>query len=364
MYDADGVAGLNDTSVRANFTRSGEPTRENLTCSHIGDIDANSANYSCTIDMWYFDEAGNWNITVYGKDTNGASAINDSTYFQYNQLQAIVISPTNITFSVSVNSYNQTATNDPTIINNTGNANLTNNIVVNAIDLVGETNASESLLASNFSIGLSTGGSPPAECSGITLQNATDVNITGIVLDRGNLSAGQAQEEIYYCIKEVGAISDQVYSTQGAGNWLIKIALVLVSTVRKKKKKKRRIIIDGLSIPITIFTNKLGGLEGLVKYLKENIGMTYHEIAEILKRDDRTIWTAYNKSIKKQPTKLIIKKTLIFIPISILKNRKLTILEAIIVYLKDKGMRYIEIADLLNRDQRNIWTIYSRAIKK
>jgi hypothetical protein len=135
-------------------------------------------------------------------------------------------------------------------------------------------------------------------------------------------------------------------------------------TSKKKRKKKRRLIIDDLSIPITIFTNKLGGLEGLVKYLKENIGMTYHEIAEITNRNDRTIWTAYNKSVKKQPTKLIVKQTLVFVPVSILKNRKLTILEAVIVYLKDKGMKYIEIAELLNRDQRNIWTIYSRAIKK
>ena len=92
--------------------------------------------------------------------------------------------------------------------------------------------------------------------------------------------------------------------------------------------------------------------------------MTYHEIAELLSRDDRTIWTAYNKATKKQPTKLLISKTLVYIPTSIFKNRKLTILEAVVTYLKDKGMRYVEIANLLNRDQRNIWTIHNRAIKK
>jgi len=133
---------------------------------------------------------------------------------------------------------------------------------------------------------------------------------------------------------------------------------------KKKKKQKRNVIVESLSIPTTVFTNKLGGLEGLVKYLKENLGLTYHEIAELINRNDRTIWTAYNKSVKKQPTKLPIKKTLVFIPISIFKNRKLTILEAMIVYLKDKGMKYVEIAELLGRDQRNIWTIYNRSIKK
>ena len=35
-----------------------------------------------------------------------------------------------------------------------------------------------------------------------------------------------------------------------------------------------------------------------------------------------------------------------------------------IVYLKEQGLKYTEIAKLLDRDQRNIWTIYSKAIKK
>jgi len=123
-------------------------------------------------------------------------------------------------------------------------------------------------------------------------------------------------------------------------------------------------LLDDFSIPITIFTNKLGGLEGVTKYLKENIGLTYSEIAELLNRDDRTIWSSYNKASKKQPTTLNVEKTLVFIPSSIFKNRNLTILEAIVVYLKDKGMKYVEIGKLLNRDQRNIWTIYNRSIKK
>ena len=33
-------------------------------------------------------------------------------------------------------------------------------------------------------------------------------------------------------------------------------------------------------------------------------------------------------------------------------------------YLKEQGLKFSEIAKLLNRDQRNIWTIYSRAVRK
>jgi len=42
----------------------------------------------------------------------------------------------------------------------------------------------------------------------------------------------------------------------------------------------------------------------------------------------------------------------------------MTVLESVIVYLREKDKRYAEIAELLDRDQRNIWTVYSRAIKK
>ena len=91
--------------------------------------------------------------------------------------------------------------------------------------------------------------------------------------------------------------------------------------------------------------------------------MRYITIAKLLNRDQRTIWTAYNKSLKKQKGLIIVKETEIFIPISIF-NKKLTLLEAIVIYLKEKGLKFSEIARLLNRDQRNIWTIYSQAVRK
>ncbi|GAG33093.1 unnamed protein product, partial [marine sediment metagenome] len=115
---------------------------------------------------------------------------------------------------------------------------------------------------------------------------------------------------------------------------------------------------------IEIFSKKLGALEAISKYMKETLNMNYREIAELLNRDERTIWTTYNKARKKQPESIKIEETEISLPLSIFKNKKLTILESVIIYLKQKEMKYIEIADLLNRDQRNIWTIYSRALKK
>ena len=53
------------------------------------------------------------------------------------------------------------------------------------------------------------------------------------------------------------------------------------------------------------------------------------------------------------------------IPTSIFKDRKVSVLEALVEYLKDKkGLSYHEISILINRDERNIWTVYNRAKKK
>lgn len=54
------------------------------------------------------------------------------------------------------------------------------------------------------------------------------------------------------------------------------------------------------SIPLEILNNrKLGMLESVCVYLKDEKDMAYSEIAKILNRDDRTIWASYNKAKKK-----------------------------------------------------------------
>lgn len=54
-------------------------------------------------------------------------------------------------------------------------------------------------------------------------------------------------------------------------------------------------------VPIDLFSQRdVGLLESLVEYLKEHRNMTYHEIAVLLNRDDRTIWTAYNQVKRKR----------------------------------------------------------------
>ena len=53
------------------------------------------------------------------------------------------------------------------------------------------------------------------------------------------------------------------------------------------------------------------------------------------------------------------------IPIEVIQNRSLSLLESIVRFLKEKErMNFHDIGLLLNRDERNIWTVYSRAKEK
>ena len=53
-----------------------------------------------------------------------------------------------------------------------------------------------------------------------------------------------------------------------------------------------------------------------------------------------------------------------YIPMKVFSNRKLSMLESVIYYLREEKYRNKEIASLLNKDARNVWTIWNRARKK
>ena len=81
---------------------------------------------------------------------------------------------------------------------------------------------------------------------------------------------------------------------------------LLLETFKEKYDLSNEEILDIISgkkeesIPIAVFSNsKLSALEIIVKYIKENLGKSYHEIAVLLNRNDRTIWSTYNNSLKK-----------------------------------------------------------------
>lgn len=123
---------------------------------------------------------------------------------------------------------------------------------------------------------------------------------------------------------------------------------------------------EEIKVPLSVFKNdKLSSLEIFVKYLRENLLLSYNQIAELTGRNPATLAVTYNIARKKLPEKFVPEISPYSIPVKVLQDRKLSVLENISSYLKDTfGLNYHSVAVLLNRDDRTIWTVYQRAIKK
>ena len=83
-----------------------------------------------------------------------------------------------------------------------------------------------------------------------------------------------------------------------------------------------------------------------------------------MQKEEKMSLESRNKR-KERNKKIVERLADIKIPPFIFRNTPLSILEAIIDYLKiEQGLNFHEIGVLLDRDERNIWTVYHRAIAK
>ena len=122
---------------------------------------------------------------------------------------------------------------------------------------------------------------------------------------------------------------------------------------------------DEVMIPLSIFNNdNLSILEAIVKYMREELNLKFTEIAKLLNRSNKTIWATYNNSKKKMKEKLVLEDGK-FVPVSIFRARLLSVLESLVEFLNDKyEMRLKEIAKSINRDNRTVWCVHNRAVRK
>ncbi|MBW2976918.1 hypothetical protein KY347_05730 [Candidatus Woesearchaeota archaeon] len=121
-----------------------------------------------------------------------------------------------------------------------------------------------------------------------------------------------------------------------------------------------------VEVPISVFRNyRLSALETITKYLRENMLLSFKQIASLTNRNPVALAVTYRNAKTKMEAKFVEEISPYHIPVSILKNRKLSVLENLVSYFKDTfGLTYHKIAFLLNRDDRTIWTVYQRAKKK
>ena len=163
--------------------------------------------------------------------------------------------------------------------------------------------------------------------------------------ENSSYSANPQAKDILHLLKNTYKISDQD---------LLKLLLEAQEKLSEKEK-----------FPLNIINEKLTVLESLVKYLREQKNYTLHECAEILGRNEKNLWHAYHSATQKVPSPLRGEASSIFVPLDIFSDEKLSPQEALVFYLKEnEKMTLHMIAKLLFRDDRTIWTAYTRAKQK
>jgi len=92
--------------------------------------------------------------------------------------------------------------------------------------------------------------------------------------------------------------------------------------------------------------------------------LKFSEIAQLLNRDDRTIWLTYSNAIKKIKEPFEQKEKEIFIDVFAFSQRKFSVLEIVCNHLISLGFSISKIAILLNKHRNTIWSVCSRFKKK
>lgn len=143
----------------------------------------------------------------------------------------------------------------------------------------------------------------------------------------------------------------------------------LVETISKlvdllSEEEKKQVFSQAFSkegfLPISIFRSDLSGLEAITTYLKDHQQKSLKEIAELLNRKASTIYTTYHKAGQKKAV-LDCADFSISIPINIFADRRFSVLESLVAYLKDgQQIKLSKIAVLLNKNYSTIKTVYKR----
>jgi len=117
-------------------------------------------------------------------------------------------------------------------------------------------------------------------------------------------------------------------------------------------------------IPLCILENN-SSLEAIVLYLKEIKSLKFKDIAELLNRDQRTVWVTYSNAKKKKIVLNLENTSQLNLPLNMFTSRNFSILETIVFYLRTNyTLTFNQISDLLGKNYRTVWTVYKRALKK
>jgi len=210
------------SKVNATFSRGatgGDILRgEGLLCSYADKI-GSLLNYSCSSDIWYFDEPGEWNVSasvtavlpsiLTDKYTEGFVLMSEASITHQGSLSWETLLPTDVNREVSF------------LLNNTGNVAFSS-ISLMANSLTRQPSGAENIPAANFRVHDVVGQS----CgSGTWMSAGNSLLIPDVNLAVGNNSintrnVGSGQEELFDCLTQIPeGLPPAEYTAKDANSW-------------------------------------------------------------------------------------------------------------------------------------------------
>lgn len=119
------------------------------------------------------------------------------------------------------------------------------------------------------------------------------------------------------------------------------------------------------TIPLSIFSHKLHPAEALCKYLKEKKELSYQEIAVLLNRHPKSVWSTYQRSQQKMRKQFSLKEEKYHLPLSLFNNRSYSLLEGVVLYMNQiHKLSNKQLATLLRKSPNSIAVLAKRAREK
>ncbi|MBR9676279.1 hypothetical protein GOV05_04685 [Candidatus Woesearchaeota archaeon] len=206
VSDTNGYTDIDPAQSYANITRGGV-TIESSSCANYAAWSGGIIRgVNCTITLNYNNEPGPWSISVRAQD--GTPSIvyqNDANNFTYGSLYAFKLEKSSISFSsagAGVNDVN--SSNDPQILNNTGNGNFTY-INITAYEL--SNGAGAYIGQGNFTINATN------DAKGLSLGSM--ITIPSAVLNRNTT------QDLYVWMDIPSGLANGTYTTNSSTQWLI-----------------------------------------------------------------------------------------------------------------------------------------------
>jgi len=210
--DVNGYSDLNHSTANVTLWKTSETNRSASSC--VAQQNTTQVTvFNCSVNMYFYDSAGTWNVDATVKDDYSETAENTTVTFTVDALDFITQNTASVIWGTVLLGTNDEQADNTITLTNGGNQDYTV-LNITGYDAMNGTNI---IHAENFSVD----GEAGQTTGQVYMVNATAVNVTSAIPGLTTHGAS-VTEEIFFYLDVPGALPQGVY-TQVA-TWKIKVA--------------------------------------------------------------------------------------------------------------------------------------------